>query len=299
MRGFKSRPADYPSVAQWSTQRTFNPWTAGSSPARGTRAPLAQWTERPPSKRLTGVRFLRGARPHRLTAKIAGSQPADQGSSPCGATAGSSTGRAERAHNPRQVGSTPTPATKAGCAPGPKRTAKRSNSISCRPTAGRRTVNPAMEVRVLPREHNSWGRSSAGQSTGSSTRASRVRVPSVPPGPLRSLSPTDRQAAYEAADAGSTPAGDAHARLAQLGERPVHTGQAGGSSPSSRTEDEAEGSKHRAVTPVQAGFESRHPPQLASVAERSIAPGCNPGSSDTVVRIHPGARFRRFPLCPA
>jgi hypothetical protein len=78
--------------------------------------------------------------------------------------------------------------------------------------------------------------------------------------------------------------------ISSAAEQPVHTGQAGGSSPSSRTEDEAEGSKHRAVTPVEAGFESRHPPQPAPVAERSIAPGCRPGSSDTVVRIHPGAR---------
>jgi hypothetical protein len=79
---------------------------------------------------------------------------------------------------------------------------------------------------------SAWGRSSDGQSARLSRERSPVQARSVPPYPLssaaerrldkaeaggsappagtRSLSPTDRQAAYEAADAGSTPAGDAH-----------------------------------------------------------------------------------------
>ena len=59
------------------------------------------------------------ARPYRPMARPLAFQAGEDGSEPSRATAGSSTGRAERAHNPRQVGSTPTPATKASRAPGP------------------------------------------------------------------------------------------------------------------------------------------------------------------------------------
>ena len=50
-----------------------------------------------------------------------------------------------------------------------------------------------------------------------------VRPP--PKAAIRSLSPTDRQAAYEAADAGSTPARDARTRLAQRQSSPFTPGR--------------------------------------------------------------------------
>ena len=90
---------------------------------------------------------LSSARPHRLSVRISAFQAGERSSTLRGAAAGRSTGRAQRAHNPRQVGSTPTPATL--------------------------------------------------------------------------LSPTDRQAAYEAADAGSTPARSTQAQLAQQQSTPL------------------------------------------------------------------------------
>jgi hypothetical protein len=66
--------------------------------------------------------------------------------------------------------------------------------------------------------------------------------------------------------AGSSPAGGTMLTraISSAAEQPIHIRQAGGSTPPLRTEDEAEGSKRRIVDPVQAGFESRHPPQPAS-----------------------------------
>jgi hypothetical protein len=109
--------------------------------------------------------------------------------------------------------------------------------ISCRPTAGRRTVNPAMEVRVLPRERHRSSltmedepvRDRAPLLADARRKAWLSNSPSsavpAPPVGTRSLSPTDRQAAYEAADAGSTPARGARARLAQRQSSPSTPGR--------------------------------------------------------------------------
>ncbi len=85
--------------------------------------------------------------------------------------------------------------------------------------------------------------------------------------------------------AGSSPAEGANGLLAQLAERLVHTEEAAGSSPARSTEDEAEGSKRRAVNPVQAGFESRRPPhgELSRwCAQRPV----KPSPRALVVRFH-------------
>lgn len=111
---------------------------------------------RPSTWRLR-VRASHGAlRSHRPMARPLAFQAGEDGSEPSGITAGSSTGRAERAHNPRQVGSTPTPATKASRAPGPVLDGKaRHPSFRYPLMANERAVNPRLLVRVqVPERKN-------------------------------------------------------------------------------------------------------------------------------------------------
>lgn len=78
--------------------------------------------------------------------------------------------------------------------------------------AGQRTVNPSVEVRLLPREP--WGLSSGGQSAGPSTRRPRVQI--------RSCGEKDITLDYESRDWGFKSLRERAGSASSMGEHLVH-----------------------------------------------------------------------------
>jgi hypothetical protein len=173
---------------------------------------------------------------------------------------------------------------------------------SARPLTGR------LQVRGLPQEP--WRISTTGQCTTPSRWRVPVRIRYASPSPRssavehrrdkaeghvrlvprvpRSHGETEIMTDYESVVGGSSPPGSTSSAISSAAERLPHTQLAGGSSPPSCTVIERR-SDESGCDPGRRGGSTLRSPQ-ASLAERTIAPGCKPGSTDTVVRIHHGAR---------